>query len=105
MFLVREVFHAKPGKAKELVKIFKNMSGELEESGIKNTRILTDSAANYWTVIIESEVEDLNAYINMSHNASASVNKNESNKEQTQEIKDYRDLVIGGFREIFRIEN
>ena len=100
MFLIRDVFHAKPGKAKELVKIFKNMTNELEGSGIKNTKILTDSASTYWTVIIESEVEDLNSYMNMAHNVSTSSKE----QQQVQEMTDYRDLVIGGHREVFRIE-
>lgn len=100
MFLVREVFHAKPGKAKELVKIFKSMTGDMEENGIKNIKILTDSSSTYWTVIMESEVEDLNAYLNMAHSVSA-----QGNQEQPkQEMADYRDLVTGGYREVFRVE-
>ena len=98
MFLIRNVFHAHPGKAKELVKIFKNASQHLETSGmVKNTRVLTDTASTFWTVIIESEVEDLNSYLSMAHGVSNS-------KELGEAMKGYIDLVNGGHREIFRIE-
>ena len=98
MFLVRNVFHAHPGKAKALVEIFKRASPYLEAQGIvKNTRILTDSAAGFWTVVIESEVEDLNGYLDMAKNASA-------NKEFGETMKGYMDFVSSGHREIFRIE-
>ena len=98
MFLVRNVFRANPGKAKALVEIFKKSARHIEASGIaKKTRILTDSAATFWTVILESEVEDLNKYMNMAKTVS-------SNKELSKLMKGYIDLVSGGHREIFRIE-
>ena len=63
MFLVRNIFHAKPGKAKALVETFKKAAPHIESSGVaKNTRILTDSASTFWTVVVEAEVEDLNSY-------------------------------------------
>jgi len=98
VFLVRNIFHAKPGKAKELVKIFKNSSHHLEASGIvKRTRVLTDSVSTFWTVIFESEVEDLNHYMNMAKTLS-------DNKEFGEAMKGYIDLVNGGHREVFLIE-
>jgi hypothetical protein len=60
MFLVRNVFNAIPRKAKKLVEIFKKSAHHIEAAGIaKNTRILTDTSATFWTVILESEVETL----------------------------------------------
>ena len=98
MFLVRNVFHAKPGKAKVLVEIFKHASAHLEAGGIvKKTRILTDSVSTFWTVILESEVEDLNSYMNMAKTLS-------SNKEFGEAMKGYIELVNGGYREVFQIE-
>lgn len=98
MFIVRNIFHTSPGKAKELVKIFKNAMPHFEASGmVKNTRIMTDAASTFWTVIIESEVEDLNSYLDMAKMAS-------SNKQFGEAMKGYMDLVTGGHREIFRIE-
>ncbi|MDO8508868.1 MAG: hypothetical protein Q7S27_04255 [Nanoarchaeota archaeon] len=98
MFLVRNVFHAKPGKAKALVEIFKKSAPHFESSGItKKTRILTDSVSTFWTVIIESEVEDLNNYMNMAKMLS-------TNKELAESMKGYMDLVDEGYREVFSIE-
>ena len=59
MYLVREVFYTKPGKAKELVTKFKQVLPFFEKQGAKNPRIMTDIATTYWTVVFESEVEDL----------------------------------------------
>ena len=98
MFLVRNVFHAKPGKAKELVEIFKKATPYLEAGGIaKKTKILTDSSSDFWTVVIESDVEDLNKYMDMAKFISR-------NKEFGKAMKGYMDLIKGGYREIFRIE-
>ncbi len=98
MFLVRNVFHAKPGKAKDLVKIFKNAAPIMKADGVvKNTRILTDCSSTFWTVVFENEVEDLNSFLNMAKGVS-------SNKEIGKVMKGYMDLVKGGQREIFQIE-
>ncbi len=102
MFLVREVFHCKPGKAKELVNIFKSMVSSMEEHGVKNVKIMTDSVSTYWTVVMESEVEDLNTYLEGSRNPNRG--KGNQHDENTQSMTDYRDLVIDGHREIFKIE-
>ena len=98
MFLVRNVFHAKPGKAKALVEIVKKAQPLLLETGvIRSMRILTDSVATFWTVVIESEVEDLNAYMDMARIVS-------QKPEIGEAMKGYIDLVNGGHREVFRIE-
>ena len=98
MFLVRNIFHAKPGKAKELVAIFKKASPYLESAGVvKNVRILTDSVATFWTVVIESEVEDLNAYMDMAKTV-------REKPEIGEAMKGYIDLVTGGHREVLRVE-
>jgi hypothetical protein len=59
MYLVREVFHTKPGKAKELVKKFKQAAPFFEKVGFKNLKVMTDIATTYWTVVIESEIDSL----------------------------------------------
>ena len=98
MYLVRNVFHAKPGKAKALVETFKKAAPHIEAAGlVKNTRILTDTATSFWTVVIESEVEDLNTYLNMAK----TMGKNE---EFAEIAKNYAEFSNGGYREIFLIE-
>ncbi len=99
MFLVRNVFHAKPGNARALIEKFKKAAPYLEASGFaKNVRIMTDTVADFWTVVIEGETEDLNAYMNMAKNIGA-------NKEYGEAMKGYIDLITGGYREVFLIEN
>jgi hypothetical protein len=98
MFLVRNVFHAKPGSAKALVETFKKAAPHIEDKGlVKSTRILTDTATKFWTVVVESEVEDLNAYLNMAKSLSG-------NEKFAEIVKNYTEYADGGHREIFRIE-
>ena len=64
MYVVQETFHAKPGKAKELVRKFKAAAPifEATQQG-RNFRVMTDVASNYWTVIMSYEVEDIGAFL------------------------------------------
>jgi len=96
MYLVRDTFNCKPGMAKELVKKFKQTIPFMEEQNLKNVKIMTDVASNYWTVILESEVNSLAEFENR---------RGFTSKQEVQEImKDYMNLVEGGRREIFQIE-
>ena len=98
MFLVRNVFHAKPGKAKELVAIFKKAQPLLESTDlVQNMRVLTDTVSTFWTVVIESEVEDLSAYMDMAKTV-------REKPEIGEAMKGYIELVTGGHREVLRIE-
>jgi hypothetical protein len=97
MFLVRNVFQAKPGRAKDLVQKFKAAAPHLETRGVRNTRILTDVVETFWTVVIESEVEDLGDYAAQSRTMS-------SDPKVGEVMKGYMDLVQGGRREVFLIE-
>src|SRR5690349_12034347 len=98
MYLIREIFKAKPGKAKELVKKFKAASVLFERSGEgKNHKILTDVATTYWTVIMQYEVDDLGTWSKDLRNPSA-------NAEMQEIMKGYIDLVEGGSREIYLVE-
>ncbi len=97
MYLVRDVFHTKPGKAKELVKKFKQAAPFFEKQGMKGLRVMTDIAAKYWTVALESEVDDLADF-------AKEVRGGTSNPEVEKIMQGYMDLVEGGFREIYLIE-
>ena len=98
MYVIHETFHAKPGKAKELVKKFKAAIPHFErtEEG-QNFRIMTDVASNYWTVIMSYEVPDIGAFIGNLRGATA-------DPELAEIMKGYLDLVDGGKREIFLLE-
>ena len=93
MYLIRDTFRCKPGKAKELVKVFKQTIPFMEEQNLKNVRILTDVVSNYWTVVLEGEVNSLSEFENR---------RSFTSQPKVNEImKDYMTLVEGGKREIF----
>ena len=96
MYLIRDTFQCKPGMAKELVKKFKLTSPFMKEQNFNNVRIMTDVVSNYWTVVLELEVETLADFEN---------HKGFTSQPKVQEImKDYMSLVEGGKREIFNVE-
>ncbi len=98
MYLVRNVFQAKPGQSKALAEIFKNAGPVMTEAGlVQSLRVLTDASAGFWTVVVESEVEDLNNYMDMARIAS-------KRPEIGEAMKGYSELTMGGHREIYRIE-
>lgn len=96
MYVVRNVFECKPGKAGELVAKFKAAGPHLEAMGIHNRRILTDAAAGFWTVVAESEVEDVGEYF-------AALDRRSDSPELAEAMAGYMDLVTGGRREIFKL--
>ena len=96
MYLIRDIFYCKPGEAKELVKKFKQTTKYMTAEDFKNVRIMTDVVANYWTVVLEGEVESLAQFENQ---------KGFTSRPEVREIMaGYMDLVQGGKREIFFIE-
>lgn len=98
MYLVRNVFRARPGHARPLVEKFKAAAPHLEKlRPVKSMRVLTDVVAGFWTVVIESEVEDLAAYIEMARGVTSSPTVAEI-------MKGYMDHVETGHREVFVIE-
>jgi hypothetical protein len=98
MYLIRDVFHTKPGKAKELVKKFKQAAPYFEKQGeMTGFKIMTDIATTYWTVVIESEVEDLSGF-------AKEMRSGTPDPEAGKIMEGYMDLVEGGFREIYLIE-
>lgn len=96
MYLVRDIFYCKPGEAKELVKKFKQTIKYMTDQDFKNVRIMTDAVANYWTVILEGEVDSLAQFENQ---------KGFTSRPEVQEIMaGYMNHIQGGKREIFFIE-
>ena len=97
MYVVRDVFQCKPGKAKDLVAKFRKMSDSMKnEDGFRSPRILVDAVAGYWTVVMETEVDSL-AQFEQNMQAYA------SRPETSAAMEGYMELVTGGHREIFRI--
>lgn len=98
MYLIREVFHSKPGKAKELVKKFKQAMPHFEKAGEgRNFKIMTDASGRYWTVVIEFETDDMGKFF-------ANLRGGTASPELQEIMKGYIDLLEGGAREIFLLE-
>lgn len=98
MYLVREVMHCKPGRVREMVEKFKGLSEAAESMGYEGFRIYTDvSGERFWTVVVESEAESLDAFREMEEAVMA-------NEDAQAAMADYHELVQEGRREIFTVE-
>ena len=99
MYLIREVMHCKPGNVGEMVEKFKGLSDAAESMGHEGFRIYTDvSGERFWTVVLESEVESLDAFREMEEAV--------MNNEDAQEaMAGYHKLVQKGRREIYTVEH
>jgi len=94
--------YCKPGKVRPMVEKFVAMNKLSERVGMPKMRIMTDFCAEqYWTVVAEMEVTDLDSFEKMMSNPSGSA---EDMKEFEKIMKDYHDLVDHGKREIYKIE-
>jgi len=66
MILVRTEFQCKPGRAQEMVDSFKAMADQMyDQDVIKRSRIMTDLSGTFDTVVVESEIESIDAYFAM----------------------------------------
>ena len=94
MFVIRNVFRCKPGQAKNVIEKFKAVQPIMQE--IAKHRILVDEVAGFWTVVVETETEDLASFQKLLHE-----------RGQDTRIQDamagYMDFVDSGYREIYRV--
>lgn len=97
MIVIRNVFKCKPGKAKAAIEKFKRANELMRDAGygIKE-RVLVDEVAAFWTVVIETEVEDLATF-------GLAMQEYGSRSDVQDAMAGYLDLVDGGYREIFRV--
>ena len=102
MYLIRDIFNCKPGKVRPMVDKFIAMGKLGEKLGMPRMRIMTDFCAEqYWTVVSELEVPNLQAFEDMMSNPQGSA---EDMKQFEEIMKGYHDLVDHGRREIYKIE-
>ena len=98
MYQIREVFQANPGKAKELVKMFKQADPHFENiQGIKRVIVLTGIVSTCWTVVVKMETEDIIGFFSNLRSATMS-------DELKDIMKGYMNRLEGGKRKIFIIE-
>jgi hypothetical protein len=93
VLVIRNVFHCKPGQAKNLVNQMKETFSK--NPSMPKARIMTDVSAGFWTVVLETEAESLDAWEKEMAGTSADVRR---------AMGGYMDLITGGYREIFRVE-
>jgi len=102
MFLIREIMYCKPGKVRAMVEKFVAMSKLNEKLGMPKMRVMTDFCAEqYWTIVAEIEVPDLDSFEQMMSNPQGS---SDDMKKFEEIMKGYHDLVDHGKREIYKIE-
>jgi hypothetical protein len=102
MYLVRDIFNCKPGKVRPMVDKFIAMGKLGEKLGMPRMRVMTDFCAEqYWTVVSEMEVPNLQAFEDMMRNPQGSA---EDMKQFEEIMKGYHELVDHGRREIYKIE-
>ena len=99
MYLIREIVNCKPGKVRQMVEKFRNISTVLKEMGQEPLRVLTDVTGEpYWTVVSEIRVEKIDDFFAMEQ-------KLMTNETLRKTMADYHELVDRGRREIYRIES
>jgi hypothetical protein len=93
MFVVRETFTAKPGQASKLATMFKDAIST--QPGIR-FRVLTDHVADFNTVVLETEVEQLAEF-------DAIMKEYASRSDLRERLRGYTELWQSGRREIYRV--
>jgi hypothetical protein len=93
MFVIRNVFRCKPGQAKNVIEKFKTAIPLMEGM---NQRLMVDEVASFWTVVIETETEDMAAFEKL-------LRERGSRQDVQDAMAGYMDFVDSGYREIFRV--
>lgn len=98
MILVRLEFQCKPGRVSEVVESFKAMSARMNDQDvIRRARVMTDLTGRFDTVVVESEVESVDAYYELLHSSFA-------NSQLQDAAGDNLSLYESGSRTLYTIE-
>jgi hypothetical protein len=99
MYLIREVLRCRPGKVRQMVEKFRDISTVMKEMGKEPLRLLTDVTGEpFWTIVAEAKVETIDDFFAMEQQIMA-------NETLQKTMADYHDLVESGRREIYRIQS
>ena len=102
MLMIRDIMYCKPGKVRPMVEKFVAMSKLGETMGMPRMRVMTDFCAEqYWTVVSEMEVKDMQTFEQMMSSPQGS---DDDMKKFEEIMKGYHDLVDHGKREIYKLE-
>jgi hypothetical protein len=58
---------------------------------------MTDTAAGFWAVVLEGDVESLDGFV-------GALGQRAASPELQSAMSGYMDLVVGGHRELFKLE-
>lgn len=93
MFVVRETFTAKPGKASQLAKVFKEVMSEVPRL---NPKVMTDFIGQFNTVVLETEAPDLAEF-------EKTMQEYMSRQDLRDKMKGYTELYQEGKREVYKV--
>lgn len=93
MFVIRETFTAKPGKASALAAMFKQVMGEMTTL---KTRVMTDYIAGFNTVVLETEVQNLGDF-------EKELESYMSRQDLRDKMKGYTDMYQEGRQEVYKL--
>ena len=93
MFVVRETFTCKPGKASQLAKLFKDVMSDMPRM---KPRVSTDFIGNFNTVVLETEASDLGEF-------EKTMQDYMSRQDLRDKMKGYTELYQAGKREVFKV--
>lgn len=96
MYIVREIFIAKPGYAGELARLMKD---EMKKWKDFKGHVLLDMVTDYNTIVIEYEIESLAQFDEMM----AAHRKQQAKVKKGSKPPKYTELYQTGKREIYRI--
>jgi hypothetical protein len=100
MYLLREIFVAKPGQASKLAKLFKKMPG------MPGAKIMTDMVGPYNTVVMEMEIKSLSEWEKQMEeykSGKPDPNMDKLDEETKEAMSHYHEMYLTGRREIYQI--
>lgn len=96
MYIIREIFTAKPGQAGKLAKMFKKMN-------MPGATVMTDMVGPYNTVVTHIEVASLAEWEQQMKDYKAGKPDPNMTPELEEEMKNYHEMYLTGRREIYEI--
>jgi len=97
MYLIREVFVAKPGQASKLAKLFKKMPP------MPGARVMTDMVGPYNTVVMEYELKSLAEWEKEMEKYKSGKPDPNMDPKVAEEMSHYTEMYMKGRREIYQI--
>jgi len=98
MFIIREVFTAKPGQASRLAKLFKRAF-----PADPGTLVMTDMVGNYNTVVVEVQVKSLAEFEKQMEDYKSGKPDPKMDPKVAEEMSKYTEMYVSGRREIYQI--